>query len=156
MLEASEALTVNRRVTKAVNMMSDLTSQVQTISPSEFDNMIDGVTSVMDPGTMTGVQMKIVSVVLDSNGDPVVHWSRDHAGNEPYPAGNDYTDLQNLSVLDAGGSVIVAEITYPHTLSISHMVLPTTINFDVKSLRWPRITGTSRVQFCPTPSTCTT
>ena len=156
MLEASEALTVNRRVSKAVNMMSDLTSQVATISPSEFDNPIDGITQVMSPGTMTGVQMNIVSVVLDSNGDPIVHWSRDQDGLEPYAAGVDYTDLDNPLVLDAGGSVIVAEITYPHVLSISHLIFPATINFDVKSLRWPRQSGTSRVQFCTTPSNCTT
>ena len=156
MLEASEALTVNRRVSKAVNMMSDLTSQVETISPSEFANLIDGVTSVMEPSDMTGVQMNVISVILDSNGDPIVHWSRDKDGNEPYVAGTDYLELDNPLVLDAGGSVIVAEITYPHTLSISHMVMPMTINFDVQSLRWPRISGTSRVQFCPTPSTCTT
>ncbi len=156
MLEASEALTVNRRVSKAVNMMSDLTSQVVSISPSEFDNLIDGVTSVMEPSDMTGVQMNIVSVILDSNDDPIVHWSRDQDGNEPYAAGVDYTDLDNPLVLDAGGSVIVAEITYPHTLSISHQILPATINFDVKSLRWPRISGTSRVQFCVTPTNCTT
>ncbi len=156
MLEASEALTVNRRVSKAVNMLSDLTSQVSTISPSEFDNLIDGVTSVMSPGSMTGVQMNVISVVLDSNDDPIVHWSRDQDGNEPYVAGTDYTDLDNPLVLDAGGSVIVAEIVYPHVLSISHYIFPATINFNVKSLRWPRVSGTSRVQFCTSPSNCTT
>ena len=155
MLEASEALTVNRRVSKAVNTLSDLTAQVDTISPAQFDNLIDGVTEILNPATLVGVQMKVVSVVPDVDGDPIIHWSRDRDGNTPYTAGADYPDLDDLTVLDAGGSVIVAEIIYPHTLSISHQVLGSPINFEVKSLRWPRNAGTTRVQFCTSPGVCT-
>lgn len=156
MLEASEALTVNRRVSKAVNTLSDLTSQVDTISPAEFSNLIDGVTEILNPASLTGVQMKVISVVPDpDNGNPIVHWSRDRDGNTPYAAGSDYLELDNTMVLDAGGSVIVAEIVYPHTLSVSHQVLGSPINFEVKSVRWPRNAGTTRVQFCITPGNCT-
>jgi len=155
MLEASEALTVNRRVSKAVNTLSDLTAQVDTISPSEFDNLVDGVTEILNPASLAGVEMTVVSVVPDTDGDPIVHWSRDRDGNEPYVAGTDYNELDNADVLDVAGSVIVAEIIYPHTLSISHQVLGSPINFEVKSIRWPRNAGTMRVQFCSSPGNCT-
>lgn len=155
MLEASEALTVNRRVSKAVNTLSDLTAQVDTISPSEFDNLIDGVTEILNPASLAGVEMKVISVIPDGDGDPVVHWSRDRDGNEPYAAGTDYNELDNPAVLDVAGSVIVAEIIYPHTLSVSNQVLGSPINFEVKSIRWPRNAGTTRVQFCTSPGNCT-
>lgn len=155
MLEASEALTVNRRVSKAVNTLSDLTAQVDTISPSEFDNLIDGVTEILNPASLVGVEMKVISVIPDADGDPVVHWSRDRDGNVPYAAGTDYNTLDNVAVLDVAGSVIVAEIIYPHKLSVSNQVLGSPINFEVKSVRWPRNAGTTRVQFCTSPGSCT-
>jgi TadE-like protein len=156
MLEASEALTVNRRVAKAVNTLSDLTAQLDTISPTQFDNLVTGVLEIMNPSSLTGVQVSVVSVILDTDGSsPIVHWSRDRNGNTPYAAGAAYLKLDDVSVLDVGGSVIVAEIYYPHTLSISSYILGSPVIFDEKSVRWPRGAGISRVQFCTAPGSCT-
>ena len=155
MLEASEALTVNRRVSKAVNTLSDLTAQLNTVSPSEFDNLIDGVTEILNPADTSGVQMSVTSVIDDGSGNPIVHWSRDRDGNEPYSAGSNFLKLDDPSVLDAGGSVIFAEITYPHDLSVSNYVLSGPITFERASVRWPRSAGVTRVQFCVTPGSCT-
>lgn len=155
-LETSEAMTVNRRVTKAVNTLADLTTQLDTISPSEFDNLVEGVTEILNPASLDGVQINVISVILDGDGNPIVHWSRDRDGNEPYAPGDDFQDLGDNTVIDANGSVIVAEIIYPHHLSVSSYVLSSPITFHRRSIRWPRGAGVSRVQFCTTPSDCTT
>ncbi len=155
MLEASEALTVNRRVSKAVNTLSDLTAQLDTVSPSEFDNLVTGVLEIMNPSDISNIQIKISSIIPDSNGDPIIHWSRDDDGNTPYVVGDDYTKMDNASVLDAGGSVIIAEIYYPHTLAISSHFFGSPIIFERQSIRWPRNAGILRVQFCTAPGSCT-
>jgi len=154
MLEVSEAMTVNRRVATSVNTLADLTSQLEELSPSEFDSLITGVVEILEPSDLTGLVLSVTSVVGDVDGNPIVHWSRDRDGNEPYPAGTAFTSLENSGILTVGGSLIVVEMSYPHTPSVSHYVMDAPIVFNRKSVRSPRLT--SRVQFCPTPTTCTT
>ncbi len=157
MLQTSESLTVNRRVSKAANTLSDLTAQLDTISPTQFDNLVTGVLEIMNPSSLTGVTIKVVSVVPNpSTGVPIVHWSRDKDGNTPYAAGTDYLELDDVVVLDVSGSVIVAEIYYPHTLSVANYIFKGPLAFEEKSVRWPRNAGTTRIQFCTSPGSCTT
>ncbi|MBL4618583.1 MAG: pilus assembly protein [Marinicaulis sp.] len=157
MLQTSESLTVNRRVSKAANTLSDLTAQLDTISPTQFDNLVTGVLEIMNPSSLTGVTIKVISVVPDpSTGAPIVHWSRDKDGNTPYAAGTDYLDLDDAVVLDVSGSVIVAEIYYPHTLSVANYIFQGPLAFEERSVRWPRSAGITRIQFCTSPGSCTT
>lgn len=154
MLEASEAMTVNRRVATSVNALADLTSQLESVSPTEFDSLVTGVVEILEPSDTTSLELNVISVIGDADGNPIVHWSRAKDGSEPYPAGSNFTLLDNAAILKTGGSLIVAEMTYPHRPSVSHYVMNSPIQFYRTSVRWPRLS--SRVQFCPTPSTCTT
>jgi len=154
-LEASDAMTINRRVALASNTLADLVAQSEEVTGSDVDNLIDGVLEILEPNDTSVVSIKITSVIADADGDPIVHWSRDGAGGEPYGEGSDFTKLSDPDVLSTSGSLIVVEMSYPYTPQITHRVLGGPITFTRETIRWPRIVP--RVQLCDSPGVnCTT
>ncbi|GJL92258.1 TadE/TadG family type IV pilus assembly protein [Hyphococcus sp.] len=154
LVEASTAMTVNRKVAISANTLADLAAQSETLQESDIDDLFEGVISIVEPNDTTSLQLRLISVVLDDEGDPVVHWSRDSDGGEPYAAGSYYVNLDDNDVLSSIGSLIVVEMNYTYTPSMTNHVLETPIVFDRKSIRWPRLT--SKVQLCDSDGNCTT
>lgn len=149
LVEASDAMTVNRKVAISGNTMADLTAQSTQLTRTDIDNLLTGVITILEPADTTNLQINIVSVVLTS-GSPVVHWSHDNNGNEPYVVGAPFAGLEDDTVLDANSSLIVVEVTYPYTSDLSHFVIKSPITFNRTSVRWPRLS--SRVQLCVDPA----
>lgn len=149
LVEASDAMTVNRKVAISGNTMADLTAQSTQLTRTDIDNLLTGVITILEPSDTTNLQINIVSVVLDT-GNPVVHWSHDSQGNEPYVAGAPFTGLQDDTVLNPNTSLIVVEVSYPYTSDLSHFVIKSPLTFTRTSVRWPRLS--SRVQLCTDPA----
>lgn len=145
LLEASDAMTVNRKVAISGNTMADLTAQSTQLTRADLDNLLTGVITILEPSDTTNLAVNIVSVILDS-GNPTVHWSYDNNGNEPYSIGAAYTGLQDSTVLNTSNSLIVVEVSYPYTSDFSHFVISAPITFTRNAIRWPRLS--SRVQLC--------
>lgn len=156
-VEGSDALTKSRRVSLAANTLADLASQETELLESAVDSLFVGVEEIInvDGATMT---VNLISVILeDSDGDgapdaPVVHWSYDNSGGEPYAEGDAFNKLPNPALLDADTSIIVAEIDYPYTSPFLHYFF-SNVNFDRIATRWPR--RSLRVQLCSSPGNCT-
>ena len=145
LVEASDAMTVDRKVAISGNTMADLAAQSTQLTRTDLDNLLTGVITILEPSDTTNLQINIVSVVLDT-GNPIVHWSHDINGNEPYVAGAPFTGLEDDSVLNANSSLIVVEVSYPYTSDLSHFVIKSPLTFNRTSVRWPRLT--SKVQLC--------
>ena len=156
MLETSDVATVNRRVAIAVNTMSDLAAQSDQLTYNDVTDLIDGALSILDPAAGATLNVSVVSVVTDpGTGAPIVHWSRDELGGQPYTAGDPYANLTNTDVLSTFGSLIVVEITYPYTPQFTSHFVNSPVVFTKTSIRWPRLV--SRVQLCDVVGgTCTT
>lgn len=157
LLEISDAMTINRRVATSVNTLADLTAQSTELSPSDFSALVLGVEGMLEPQDTSTLSIKVVSVVLDDN-KPVVHWSRsrnpDGSLSEPYAAGAQFSNLGDNALLTDVPSLIVVEMTYDHKPLIMKQVFQSVIQFKRNSIRYPRLSD--KVQFCPTPGTCTT
>ncbi len=156
-VEGSDALTKSRRVTLAANTLADLAAQETELLESAADSLFVGVEEIIDVDGAT-MDIRLVSVIFDdTDGDgtpdnPVVHWSYDNGGGEPYAAGAVYNNLPNPALLDVDTSVVVAEINYPYTSSLTHYFI-SSVTFDRIATRWPR--RSLRVQLCSTPGNCT-
>lgn len=146
LIEASDAMTVNRKVAISTNTLADLAAQSEQIETDQIGDLFNGVLSIIEPSSPTGLQLRLVSVVPDADDKPIVHWSRDYAGGSPYTAGADYTELRDDTVLPPGGSLIVVEMSYTYTPALTSHILSSPIVFDRKSIRMPRLA--SRVQLC--------
>lgn len=156
-VEGSDALTKSRRVTLAVNTLADLAAQESELLESSADDLFEGVERIVNVNgaTMTIRLVSVIAADKDGDGnftDPVVHWSYDNSGGEPYAPDADYTGLTNAALLDANASMLVAEITYPYRSNFTHYFIDT-VNFDRIATRWPRRSG--RVQLCRSLGDCT-
>ncbi|WP_375202204.1 TadE/TadG family type IV pilus assembly protein [Hyphococcus sp.] len=150
-VESADGLARSRQVDLAVNTLADLASQETKLLTSDADDLFGGVRQIVDDADAP-MSIRLVSVINDPEGDPVVHWSRDNEGGEPYAKGAAYNALPTATLIDPGSSILVAEISYSYSSAISKMVIPP-INFESTASRWPR--RSVRVQLCTTPASCT-
>lgn len=150
-VESADALSANRRAALAANTLADLVSQESKILESAVDDLFEGVEQIVEAdGAATTI--RLVSVIADDEGDPVIHWSRDDSGGEPYAAGAAYADLPDAALLDANSSIIVSEISYAYQSKLTqHFISSLTIK--KLATRWPR--RSFRVQLCEAPGDCT-
>ena len=150
--EGSDALSADRRVSIAVNTMADLVAQSTTLSSNDAVDLFTGVERILEPKSIIEPEFRLLSVI-SSGGNPVIHWSIDSAGAEPYAPGLPYTELKDPSLLDAGASLIIVELTYFHQPALLNRVFDETIEFRRLAKRWPR--QSSRIQFCVSENNCT-
>ena len=157
MLEASDLFTVNRRLANAANSLVDLAAHEPTITHDQLDDMIVGVTRILEPTDTSTVVMRVISITKgsDVNEQPRVHWSRDQDGAEPYAENSIYTGLDDNLSLNANSSLLVVEVEYTYVSDLGGRVFTIPFEFEHLSKRWPR--KSSEVQLCETtdPVTCT-
>ncbi len=154
MLETSDVATENRRVAIAVNTMSDLAAQSTQLTYDDVTNLIDGALTILDPAASASLNVNIISVISDPTNGPVIHWSRDELGAQPYTPGAQYTKLADDAVLSPLGSLIVVEITYPYSPPFTSYFVSSPVVFTKTSIRWPRLVN--RIQLCDNSNNCTT
>lgn len=151
-VEGSNALVESRRATQAANTLADLAAQETELTPALLTDLFSGVSQIMQrPSASTTI--RVVSLVFDPVDNRVeVHWSRDNAGGQPYAPGSVYTGISDQSLFGAGSSLMVAEVRYTWTPTLTGFLIHG-VTFNKQAMRWPR--RAPRVQFCPTPTTCT-
>ena len=172
-LEISDAMTINRRVSTASNTVVDIAAQVEQLTPSQIESLIDSIAPILDPGGTSSLNIKLVSVIVDSNDKPRVHWSvewheddnpatANMQSSEPYTRGQLYTNLGtdyetgNYGLLQLKNrSLLVLEMDYPYQPRFAKMFVRDPINFERFTKRAPRLE--TRVQLCDNlGNNCTT
>lgn len=150
-VEGADALSASRRVSLAANTLVDLASQENELMEDSLDDLFKGVEQIVEADGAP-LDVRLVSVVADDDGDPVVHWSRDNQGGEPYAPGSAYGGLPQADLLDLNGSMLAAEISYPYTSKLTQHFI-SSITFEKLAARWPR--QSLRVQLCASKGDCT-
>ena len=159
MLEGSDALMTNRRVANAANSLVDLIGQEAEITQSEVDDVMVGVTKMLEPTNSSSVIMKVVSVIVDPN-DPnriIVDWSRDNQGGTPYAKNSQYTLLNDGTIVHPSASLVVVEMDYTYVSGLTNKVFDSPFHFERMVSRWPR--QSAKVVLCgatPLPACSTT
>jgi Flp pilus assembly protein TadG len=157
MMEASDLMTVKRRIANSANSLSDLVSHDLTITEAQLSDSIIGVKRLLEPTDTSSLTVRVSSVLRGPNpGDPVtVHWSIDNEGGQPYAPGETYTKLSNDEMVNNVASLIVVEMEYTYISKLGGRVFTTPFEFEQIARRWPR--KSPRVQLCETsdPATCT-
>ena len=147
LLEASEAMTVNRRVTAAANGLADLTAQSEALSEADLDALIDSMSTIVNPdGGADPLSIKVVSVVPDGGGNPIVDWSRDELQGAPYTVGSNFANLSEQTLLVPGASLVVVEMRYEFELSFFSKFFNDPVVFNRQTIRYPRLSD--KVTLC--------
>lgn len=148
-IEASDALTANRRVALASNTLADLVAQSKELTFADVDSLFVGIREIIDPTAASSLSVNLVSVVQDAGGSPIVHWSRDIDGTAPYTPGSRFPNLTDATILSAGSSLVFVELTYDYQPTLTYRFFSTPMIFTRHTTRWPRLT--TRVQLCTSP-----
>lgn len=126
-IEITQSVIAKRKLNIAISALADLTARAKTVSSSDMSDTFGAAASIMAPANVTGMQMRISSIIV-------------------YPAGNscvDWSLAQNMTALTAGASFqapaalttvpslvardyIVAEGYYPYS-PITHNLITGTI-----------------------------
>ncbi len=159
MLEASDALMMNRRVANAANSLVDMIGQEAEVTSAEVDDVMVGVTKMLEPTNASTVVMKVVSVIVDPS-DPdkiIVDWSRDNQGGVPYAKNQEYTMLDDGTIVHPSASLVVVEMDYTYVSGLTNKVLNSPFHFERIVSRWPRqsakvvLCGSSPLPACTAP-----
>lgn len=115
--EFSQAITIDRRVTAVSSAAADLVAQAESTSNAELVDIFKAATSIMSPYDASSIEITVTSVVADEDNDTTVDWSRKNTDDEDvietgHTKGTPFPLPETLTT--AGGSVIVAEVSYTY------------------------------------------
>jgi Flp pilus assembly protein TadG len=140
-IELCDALDCQQKVTGMASTASDLVAQETQISNSDISNVFSAVNSIIYPYPTAGLKI-VVSSIVDNNGTSKVAWS-DAQNGSPRTVGSTVT--LPTGVMSSGGSVILAEVSYPYSSSVSDYITGTINMTETFYGRPRRSTTISRV-----------
>jgi Flp pilus assembly pilin Flp len=108
-VDISQVLTADRKITSLASTTADLVAQAEELSEDQLSDIYEAAAEILGPLPVTDLSIVVTSIELDSDGDPQVGWSDAHNGSPR-------SSLSGLTIpegmIEAGGSVVLAEVTY--------------------------------------------
>lgn len=117
-VDLSLALSVDRKVTSAASALADLVAQDDVITDDEMTDILNASAVIVAPFDPAPLQVRVSSVMMDSDGDVEVQWS-DARGRTPYAEGDTVT--MPSGVLQPNRSIILVEVAYRHDTLFSEL-----------------------------------
>ena len=115
-VELSQAITVDRRISQVASATADLVARSKTLSTTEMTGIMEVAAVLVQPYDATPLKVTISNVKAapaDAT-NTTVCWSHNHNGGaNTYSNGQAYA--LPAGVVEAGDSVIVAEVRYNYT-----------------------------------------
>jgi Flp pilus assembly protein TadG len=127
-LEISQAVTLDRRVTNVAAATADLVGQVDEITTSELDDIMQIVKSLVNPYDTTPLKVSLTSVGANTSGSVTVDWGYGFQGGTARSAGSSYTLPPNL--ISPNTHIIIAEVEYAYTPLIPYFLSGTLMLTD--------------------------
>ena len=76
MVEVSQGLNANRKLTLTVRALSDLVAQATSVTSTDINNVFAAASSIMQPFSTLPLKSRISAVNIDTDGVTKVDWSR--------------------------------------------------------------------------------
>ena len=144
-IEMSQAITVDRRVTQIASSTADLVAREKQITDAQLLSIANIADVLMRPYDPSKLKLTLVSVGAKTGVTPVattkVCWSYNYRGGVHTYANQQTYALPNNAIIDAGGSVVVAEVTYDYTPLIFHYFITSTTKLSDKFFLKPRVSS---------------
>lgn len=121
-VELSLLMQADRRITNVASTIGDLTSRATIMRNSDIDAVFSSAGILIAPLDLSKAQMRISSIAPAGSGNNqqvVVVWS-DARGTTARSVGSQVDDVPN-GIVPPGGSVILAEVTYPYQSSLDYL-----------------------------------
>jgi Flp pilus assembly protein TadG len=141
-VEISQGVAIDRKVTLTARTVADLTSQSQTLTNAQLQDLLKASAAVMtpyndDPSKPAKLGVTVTSVNIDAQGRATVTWSQTLNGTARTP-GASVTLPAALAVPNTPTSLIWSEATYAYTPTIGY-VITSTLNLHDQMYMRPRL-----------------
>jgi Flp pilus assembly protein TadG len=110
MVEVTQGVNINRKVTLLSRTLADLTAQNSTVNNNKSTQIFAASTQVMSPYNTTGIKMLIVSAYIRSDSTVQVCWG-DQTGGMTVPS----TVTLPAGLIIPSTSIIIATAELPYT-----------------------------------------
>jgi Flp pilus assembly protein TadG len=118
-VEISQGISADRKVTLTARTISDLVSQVASMSNSDMTNSVNAAAGVMAPFPVGTLTVTVSSVTIDGDGKATVAWS-DTLNGSKRAVGSTVTLPAALKVPNS--SLIWSEVQFSYTPTIGYVV----------------------------------
>jgi Flp pilus assembly protein TadG len=136
-IEVCDALNCQQKVTGMASTAADLVAQETNMTNAEVSNVFSAVNAIVYPYPTTNVKITITSLVDNGSGGGTVQWS-DAQNATARSVGSTVTVPSG--VITSGGTVILAEVSYPYTSPVTDYITGTATMTQIFYER-PRRTG---------------
>ena len=137
-VELSQAITASRKVTLVARTVSDLTSQVSTISNASMTDILKASAAIVSPFSANSVKVTVSCVTIDANGKATIAWS-DTLNGTAHAVG---TTVTLPAALDVPSTTLIwSEAEYDYKPTIGYVITGTMALKDQMYMR-PRLSDT--------------
>ncbi len=120
MVELTDALNVDRKVSRMANAVTDLVAQAQTVTENELNSYMALGETILRPYPSDDLTFVVASITFQPNGDPEVDWSYQRKAGVGGSA-TDWTDGQEppislpATLVSPNTSIVVGVATLGYT-----------------------------------------
>jgi Flp pilus assembly protein TadG len=118
-VEISQGIGADRKVTMTARTIADLVAQTSSMSNSDMTNSLNAATAVMAPFPDSKLKVTVTRVDIDGNGKAIVAWS-DTKNGTARSKGSTVTLPAALNI--ANSSLVWSEVEYAYKPTIGYIV----------------------------------
>jgi Flp pilus assembly protein TadG len=137
LVDATNVLSANRRVTLTASTLADLVTQAPgSIVKADIDDFFDASGAIMEPFDSTGVSLEIYEFELDGSSNAVLAWQYKNAGASCGAVPT--VDDQMKQLMTEGNDIVVARVCYTYNWVIGKIFGSTPMNLSDQLVLRPR------------------
>jgi hypothetical protein len=146
LVDVTNFLQVNRRVTLTASTLADLVTQADsTITTADIDGIFESARAIFEPLPVDGISLNLWDFRMQ-DGAPTKAWEYSNgAGCGAEPTGGDEME----SLMEDGNDIVVARVCYEQDAIIGTMFGSGTIELDDELMLRPRQSTTLECTDCP-------
>jgi Flp pilus assembly protein TadG len=137
-VEISQGVAIDRKVTLTARTVADLASQVSSINNADMTNMLNASAAVVAPFAAANMKVTVSAVAIDGNGAATVTWS-DTLNGTKRAVGSAATVPTALNIPNS--TLIWSEVSYNYVPTIGY-VLTGPLNLTDQIYMRPRLSDT--------------
>jgi Flp pilus assembly protein TadG len=142
-VEISQGVAIDRKVTLTTRTVADLASQVSSINNTDMTNLLGATATVISPYEQSKLKVTVSAVTIDDNGVAKIEWS-DALNGTPRSVGSTVT--VPAALVTNNSQLIWSEVQYSYTPTGGY-VITGTLNLSDQIYMRPRLSD--KVQRVP-------
>ena len=139
-VEISQAVGIDRKVTLTTRTVADLASQGKTINNNDMKNLLDASAAVIAPYENAPLKVTVSRVDIDANGTGTVVWTDTRGGSAVHAPNDIVTVPAALKTANTATSLIWGEVSYTYKPAIGYVVTGT-LNLSDQIYMAPRLSN---------------